>query len=133
MLQYGMRQTAEVTSQMTSVERILQYTKLEKEGPFKSEPAKKPHRDWPQNGAITFEKIFLSYSDDGNAVLKDLSFEIKPGEKVSFSLFSYCINIKYNLKILFLDWYRRTNRCGKIIHNNCFVSIGFFQWLNQYR
>lgn len=33
MVQYGMRQTAEVVSQMTCVERVLEYTTLEKEGP----------------------------------------------------------------------------------------------------
>lgn len=34
MVQHGMRQTAEVITQLTSVERVMQYTKLEKEGPF---------------------------------------------------------------------------------------------------
>lgn len=34
MLQYGMRQTGEVVNQLTSVERVMQYTKLDKEGPF---------------------------------------------------------------------------------------------------
>lgn len=34
MLQYGMRQTAEVVNQLTSVERVMQYTKLETEGEY---------------------------------------------------------------------------------------------------
>lgn len=34
MVQHGMRQTAEVITQLTSVERVMQYTKLDKEGPF---------------------------------------------------------------------------------------------------
>lgn len=34
MLQYGMRQTGEVVNQLTSVERVMQYTKLDTEGPF---------------------------------------------------------------------------------------------------
>lgn len=44
MLQYGMRQTAEMVAQMTSVERMFQFTQLEQEGPFKSEPGQKPRK-----------------------------------------------------------------------------------------
>lgn len=40
MLQYGMRLAAEVVSQMTSVERILEYTKVEKETDLKKHPGK---------------------------------------------------------------------------------------------
>lgn len=82
MLQYGVRQTAEVASNMTSVERILQYTKLDKEGPFESLPTKKPSRDWPQNGKIIFKNVYLRYIPEDPPVLKNLSFEIQPAEKV---------------------------------------------------
>lgn len=82
MLQYGMRQTAEVANQMTSVERVLQYTKLDKEGPFETDPTKRPHRDWPQNGAVQFTKTSLRYVPEEAPVLRDLNFDIKPGEKV---------------------------------------------------
>jgi hypothetical protein len=40
MLQYGMRLAAEVVSQMTSVERILEYTKVEKETDLEKHPGK---------------------------------------------------------------------------------------------
>ncbi|EFA04157.2 ATP-binding cassette sub-family C member 4 [Tribolium castaneum] len=82
MLQYGVRQTAEVASNMTSVERILQYTKLDKEGPFESLPTKKPSRDWPQQGRVVFKNVYLRYIPNDPPVLKNLSFEIQPGEKV---------------------------------------------------
>lgn len=36
MLQHGMRQTAEVVNQFTSVERVMTYTRLEQEGPFEN-------------------------------------------------------------------------------------------------
>ncbi|KAJ8933696.1 hypothetical protein NQ314_013862 [Rhamnusium bicolor] len=41
MLQHGMRQTAEVINQLTSVERVLQYTIIETEGPFQTPPGEK--------------------------------------------------------------------------------------------
>ena len=82
MLQHGMRQTAETIAQMTSVERILQFTQLEKEGPFESEPNKKPSAQWPFDGGIIFDHVYLRYEDSMPPVLKDLCFVIKPSEKI---------------------------------------------------
>lgn len=82
MTQYGVRQSAEVATQMTSVERVLQYTKLDKEGPFESLPAQKTHRDWPQKGAIIFKNVYLRYASDIPPVLKNLCITINPGEMV---------------------------------------------------
>ncbi|PBC29424.1 Multidrug resistance-associated protein [Apis cerana cerana] len=82
MLQHGMRQTAEMIAQMTSVERILQFTQLDKEGPFESEPNKKPPAQWPFKGEINFDHLYLRYEDSAPPVLKDLCFTIKPGEKI---------------------------------------------------
>lgn len=82
MLQHGMRQTAETIAQMTSVERILQFTQLDNEGPFESEPNKKPSAQWPSNGEIKFDHLYLRYDDSAPPVLKDLCFHIKSGEKV---------------------------------------------------
>lgn len=82
MLQYGVRQTAEVSSNMTSVERVLQYTKLDKEGPFESLPANKPPQDWPKSGEIHFRNTYLKYVEDEPPVLKNLNIDIKPGEKI---------------------------------------------------
>lgn len=82
MLQLGPRATAEVASNMTSVERVLQYTKMEKEGPFESLPANKPPRDWPQKGKITFTNIYLKYAPDAAPALRNLNITIQPSEKV---------------------------------------------------
>ncbi|KAB0798125.1 hypothetical protein PPYR_09118 [Photinus pyralis] len=81
MLQFGIRQSAEVASQMTSVERLMQYTRLDKEEVSQSCSVKKPDRDWPKNGEIEFKNVNLSYTN-GEPVLKNLNFTIKPGEKV---------------------------------------------------
>ncbi|XP_017889371.1 multidrug resistance-associated protein 4-like [Ceratina calcarata] len=82
MLQYGMRQTAETIAQMTSVERILQFTQLDNEGPLESEPNKKPSAQWPSKGEIKFDHLYLRYDDSAPPVLKDLCLVIKPGEKI---------------------------------------------------
>uniref|UniRef100_A0A6P7GCD8 Multidrug resistance-associated protein 4-like n=1 Tax=Diabrotica virgifera virgifera TaxID=50390 RepID=A0A6P7GCD8_DIAVI len=82
MVQMGIRQSVEVASHMISVERILQYTKLEKDGVFESLPAKKPPRDWPNKGKIIFKNTFLRYALNMTPSLRDLSIDIKSGEKV---------------------------------------------------
>ncbi|KYN32705.1 hypothetical protein ALC56_12984 [Trachymyrmex septentrionalis] len=82
MVQYGMRQTAETITQMTSVERIIQFTELEKEGPFESNPIDKPSSNWPSKGEIKFDRVYLRYSESESPVLKSLSFVVKPGMKI---------------------------------------------------
>ncbi|XP_020292124.1 probable multidrug resistance-associated protein lethal(2)03659 isoform X2 [Pseudomyrmex gracilis] len=82
MVQHGMIQMAEVMTQMTSVERIMQYTELEKEGPFESNSIDKPLSDWPSKGEIRFDQVSLRYSNSEPPVLKSLSFVIEPGMKI---------------------------------------------------
>ncbi|KAH1001571.1 hypothetical protein HUJ04_005569 [Dendroctonus ponderosae] len=82
MLQFGIRQSAEVSSNMTSVERILQYTKLEEEGPWDPLPADRPPTDWPREGRVTFKHAYLRYTPDGPPSIRDLDVEIQPGEKI---------------------------------------------------
>ena len=82
MVQYGIRQTAETITQMTSVERIMQFIELEKEGPFESNPIDKPSSNWPSKGEIKFDRVYLRYSESELPVLKSLSFVVKPGMKV---------------------------------------------------
>ncbi|CAH0558003.1 unnamed protein product [Brassicogethes aeneus] len=80
LLQWGMRQSAEVINQLMSVERVLEYEELPKE--VESESPRKPPGDWPNDGHIYFEDMGLKYIDDGALVLRDLNIEIKPREKV---------------------------------------------------
>ncbi|XP_015184428.1 PREDICTED: probable multidrug resistance-associated protein lethal(2)03659 isoform X2 [Polistes dominula] len=82
MFQWGMRQSAELENQMTSVERILEYSKVENEPLLESPPDKKPPEDWPQQGKIEFKEVSMQYSVFEPPVLKDLSFEIKSREKI---------------------------------------------------
>lgn len=77
-----MRQATETITQMTSVERIMQFTELEKEGPFESNPTDKPSSDWPSKGEIKFDRVYLRYSESEPPILKSLSFIIESGMKV---------------------------------------------------
>lgn len=82
MLQLCVRQSVEVASNMTSVERVLQYTKLEKEEDLNPDSRKIPNQIWPHSGKITFKNTYLWYSKNENPVLKNLNLTIEKGEKV---------------------------------------------------
>nr|XP_031540294.1 multidrug resistance-associated protein 4 isoform X2 [Vicugna pacos] len=80
MFQWCVRQSAEVENMMISVERVIEYTDLEKEAPWENQ--KRPPPSWPQEGAIVFDNVNFSYSLDGPLVLKHLTALIKSREKV---------------------------------------------------
>uniref|UniRef100_A0A8C3ILT1 Multidrug resistance-associated protein 4 n=1 Tax=Chrysemys picta bellii TaxID=8478 RepID=A0A8C3ILT1_CHRPI len=80
MFQWGVRQSAEVENLMISVERVMEYTELEKEAPWESN--KRPPAEWPSQGVIAFENVNFTYSLDGPLALRHLSVLIKSKEKV---------------------------------------------------
>ncbi|CAG7846211.1 ATP-binding cassette transporter abc4 Short=ABC transporter abc4; AltName: Full=ATP-energized glutathione S-conjugate pump abc4; AltName: Full=Glutathione S-conjugate-transporting ATPase abc4 [Serendipita indica DSM 11827] len=63
-----------------SLERIESYIKCEQEP--KPTDVNKPPAYWPSSGHLVVEKLSASYSVDGPPVLRDISFEIKSGERV---------------------------------------------------
>jgi ATP-binding cassette subfamily C (CFTR/MRP) protein 4 len=79
--QFGVRQSAELESQMTSVERIIEYTKLPQEAALDSDPQHRPPQDWPQTARISLDRMHLYY-DNEKPVLKDITCEIRGGEKI---------------------------------------------------
>lgn len=79
-LQFAMRQTAEVENMMTAVERVITYTELPKEPTY--DIPNKPPQDWPQEGGLRFEDLSLVYYEGGPQVLKNISLNINPREKV---------------------------------------------------
>ncbi|CAH1159389.1 unnamed protein product [Phaedon cochleariae] len=81
MLQLGVRQTTEVSSNMTSVERVMQYTKVEKEEELNPGASEKPE-NWPSAGKISFRNTYLRYNPDDPPALKNLNIVIQPGEKI---------------------------------------------------
>ncbi|XP_006832064.1 PREDICTED: multidrug resistance-associated protein 4 [Chrysochloris asiatica] len=80
MFQWCVRQSAEVENMMISVERVIEYTNLEKEAPWECQ--KRPPPAWPHEGTIVFDNVNFTYSLDGPLVLKHLTALIKSREKV---------------------------------------------------
>ena len=111
MIQWGMRQGAEVANQMMSVERVLEYTELPAEPNLrdkayqlkKKKKAKNQvedtfvdtPKDWPSNGLVEFKKVYMKYSEEDPPVLRGLTLIIKPTEKVCFSwrIFLWLLNL----------------------------------------
>ncbi|KAI0746725.1 multidrug resistance-associated ABC transporter [Daedaleopsis nitida] len=63
-----------------AVERILHYTELPSEGAATT--PNDPPPSWPEAGAIEFKDVELAYRPGLPPVLKGVSFQVKPGEKV---------------------------------------------------
>lgn len=78
MVQYGVRQSAESMQQMTSVERVLQYTDLDQE----PKPEKQPPSNWPSSGRVQFKQMSLRYDPNDPPILINLNIDIQPGWKV---------------------------------------------------
>lgn len=77
MCQWGMRQTAELENQMTSVERIVEYADLPPEPPLESDEKDAPPKDWPRAGNLAFKSLSLRYIEHGGRTLRDLTFNIE--------------------------------------------------------
>lgn len=80
MLQWGIRQSAEVSNQLMAVERVLEYRDLEPEK--QPEKPREVAAEWPQTGSIEFRKVIYKYFPEAEPVLRELSFLIKPKEKI---------------------------------------------------
>ncbi|XP_065369875.1 probable multidrug resistance-associated protein lethal(2)03659 [Calliphora vicina] len=122
MVQWGMRQSAELENTMTSVERVVEYEAIEPEGELDSQPDKKPPQTWPEEGQIKFDNLCLRYNPDPKSdyVLKSLNFIIKPCEKVGIvgrtgagksSLINALFRLSYNDGAVIIDQ-RDTNEMG---------------------
>lgn len=68
---------------MISAERIMAYSHLGSEASLETlPPHKPPPPNWPDKGSLKMEDVAFRYSDDLPLVLKNLSFSVKPSEKV---------------------------------------------------
>lgn len=80
-LNWIVRQTVEVETNIVSVERVLEYANLPSEAPdvlFKS----RPPIGWPANGQVAFHNYTTRYREGLDPVLKDISLSINAHEKI---------------------------------------------------
>ena len=75
------RQSVTVESQMTSVERVLEFCVLDQE-PLP--PKNRPPMDWPKHGEILFRNVSMAYSDIDHTTLAlhNITLRIAGGEKI---------------------------------------------------
>ncbi|CAH1793470.1 unnamed protein product [Owenia fusiformis] len=75
------RMLTDLETHIVSVERIKEYTDIENEAVWEIENSKPPPA-WPQEGAIAVDNYSVRYREGLDLVLKDVSFNVQPGEKV---------------------------------------------------
>ena len=76
---------AMLESRMVNVDRCLKMLDIPQEETAAQEDKKnffEMRPDWPESGRVEFENVYLKYRPTTEVVLKDLSFEVKPGEKI---------------------------------------------------
>ena len=71
-------------SQMTSVERIMDYIKIQPEAEVKSREDKQPADTWPSAGQIESHSVSMKYSITSPYILNNIKFIIHPREKVRY-------------------------------------------------
>ena len=72
----------EVETNIVAVERIKEYCETTSEALWDI-PEKKPKKNWPQEGNISFQGYQTRYREGLDLVLKGISMDIKGGEKVN--------------------------------------------------
>ena len=76
----AVRQYADAENLMTSVERVLEYTRLGSEPGYTIKTL--PPKHWPCDGHVSFKNVYMRYYPGGPVVLKNLTFEIQPRNKL---------------------------------------------------
>ena len=83
-LGWGFSIAADLENIMISLERCLQYTRIETEAPniIREKDEQLIEKKWPNEGKIKFENYSVKYRPNTEIVLKNLNFEIKGNEKI---------------------------------------------------
>ncbi|KAL9928604.1 multidrug-Resistance like Protein 1 isoform 1-T3 [Glossina fuscipes fuscipes] len=80
-LNWLVRMSSDIETNIVAVERIKEYGETKQEAPWEVETLKLP-RNWPNEGRVVFENFKVRYREGLDLVLKGISFTINGGEKV---------------------------------------------------
>jgi ATP-binding cassette subfamily C (CFTR/MRP) protein 1 len=80
-LNWIVRQTVEVETNIVSVERVLEYARLPSEAPEVIH-RNRPPISWPASGAVSFKNYSTRYREGLDLVLKGVNLDIKAHEKI---------------------------------------------------
>ncbi|XP_018568578.1 multidrug resistance-associated protein 1 isoform X9 [Anoplophora glabripennis] len=80
-LNWLVRMTSDVETNIVAVERIKEYGEAPQEAPWEI-PNKNPSSAWPEHGSVEFNNYAVRYRPGLDLVLKGVDFHIKGGEKV---------------------------------------------------
>lgn len=76
---------SQVEPMMVSPERLQEYADIVQEAPSRRplDPPSPSHpEEWPSAGSIEFNNVSFRYKDQGQLVIRDLSFTVRGGEKL---------------------------------------------------
>ncbi|NXD67183.1 MRP3 protein, partial [Eolophus roseicapillus] len=80
-LNWMVRMTSELETNIVAVERIKEYSETETEAPWVIE-GKRPPEDWPSKGELEFMNYSVRYRKGLDLVLKGLNLQVHGGEKI---------------------------------------------------
>ncbi|XP_054389484.1 multidrug resistance-associated protein 1 isoform X8 [Pongo abelii] len=80
-LNWLVRMSSEMETNIVAVERLKEYSETEKEAPWQIQETAPPS-SWPQVGRVEFRNYCLRYREDLDFVLKHINVTINGGEKV---------------------------------------------------
>ncbi|KAM7151629.1 multidrug resistance-associated protein 1 isoform 3-T3 [Macrochelys suwanniensis] len=80
-LNWLVRMSSELETNIVAVERVKEYSEMEKEAPWCIEKTAPPN-NWPHEGKVEFRGYGLRYREDLDLVLKNINVTINGGEKV---------------------------------------------------
>ncbi|XP_017115600.1 multidrug resistance-associated protein 1 isoform X6 [Drosophila elegans] len=81
-LNWLVRMTSDIETNIVSVERIKEYGETKQEAAWELEQDKNKPKNWPQEGRVEFQNFQVRYREGLDLVLRGVSFDIKGGEKV---------------------------------------------------